>query len=174
VLQQGIDVVHSDADAVWLADPMADLLGSSQLDLVFSQGSVWPDDVHKRWGFVLCCGLFSIRANSQTLEFVSRWRSLLQDDGDDQRALNRLLLHEDVAWPEMESYSLSYKDQDFTCFHERMVGRTTELSVGLLPHRFYQRIAEPDSPAKVKHLLSDKNQSDVIQTLKANGCWIEV
>ena len=50
----GIDFVHSDADAVWLRDPIPEYFGPGETaDLVASQGTRHPPDVFGRWGFVL-------------------------------------------------------------------------------------------------------------------------
>jgi hypothetical protein len=54
---RGMGFVHSDADALWLAEPRPRISALTS-DLVFSQGTVWPSDVARAWGFVLCCGFF--------------------------------------------------------------------------------------------------------------------
>jgi hypothetical protein len=45
-------IVHSDCDAVWLGNPLP-LIDQCQSDMVLSQGTVWPPDVHAKHGLVL-------------------------------------------------------------------------------------------------------------------------
>ena len=55
-----IDFVHSDADAVWLKNPLISF-GKTAFDLLASQGTIWPLDVFEQWRFVLCCGFLGSR-----------------------------------------------------------------------------------------------------------------
>jgi len=66
----GVDFVHSDADAVWLRDPKL-YFADAEVDLVASQGTVWPPDVHRQFGFVLCCGLFHLRSTPVSRQLLT-------------------------------------------------------------------------------------------------------
>ena len=58
------DFIHSDADAIWLRDPV-DLWTSGDVDMSFSQGAIHPPDTHRALGFVLCCGFFRVNATAE-------------------------------------------------------------------------------------------------------------
>ena len=70
LIDRGIDFVHSDADAIWLRDPIPEYFRAEKdLDLIASQGTRWPPDVFDQWGFVLCCGLFYMRSTRPARRF---------------------------------------------------------------------------------------------------------
>lgn len=170
VLSSGYDVVHSDADAVWQADPFPYLTTLDE-DLVFSQGTFWPHDVYKDQRIVLCCGFFSVRANVRTVAFIEEWLDAMDRDHDDQRVLNRLLIAHGLSWNRQSDYELEYKDQAIKCYNnvERKVLQNG-LSVALLPHARFQRLLE-DKDAVVTHLLSEKRGEDTETTLRGYNLW---
>jgi hypothetical protein len=170
LLEEGYDIIHSDADAIWLKDPRQFLQTLPQ-DMVFSEGTIWPPDVQKKWGFVLCCGFFVMRSNQQTIGFAKRLAHRVREDKDDQVSCNRMLLEEGLIWDTpRETYMLSFRGYDFICSHECITGKTKTLSTVLLPHSKFQRIAEPSKDAYVKHLISEKNSENIMEVLSANSC----
>jgi len=170
LLEEGYDVIHSDADAIWLKDPQPFLQTLPQ-DMIFSQGTIWPPDVQEKWGFVLCCGFFMIHSNLQTVEFVKRLARRVRNDRDDQLSCNRMLLEEGLIWEiPKETYTLSFRGHDFTCSHKCITGKTKTLSTVLLPHSKFQRLAESSKDVYVKHLISEKSSDDIMEVLAANGC----
>ncbi|HEX9885676.1 MAG TPA: putative nucleotide-diphospho-sugar transferase [Longimicrobiales bacterium] len=171
VLALGVDVVHSDADAVWLRDPMGDPLGASAEDLVISQGTTWPREVHGRWGFVVCCGLFQVRANDVARRLLAEVAEDLRETGDDQASLNRVLARRDVRWEAPSPYRLEYDRTEIVCSREPLLGRAGPLTVAVLPHHLFQRIHRPAEAPYVKHLLAPKESRAKEEALKAAGCW---
>ncbi len=170
LLEKGYNIIHSDADAVWIKDPQPYLNKLSQ-DMIFSQGTYWPLDVHKKWKFVLCCGFFYIKSNKKTLDFMNQLAERVQIDKDDQVSCNRLLMEEGLSWniPE-NTYKLTFRDRDFICSTKCIFGKTDTLSAALLPHAKFQRIAEPSDDVYVKHLISEKNSDDIMEVLAENKC----
>ena len=69
LLDQGFGVIHSDADAVWVRNPLP-MMVAGGTEMVFSQGTVWPPDVHARRGIVVCCGLFYMKSTPAVREFM--------------------------------------------------------------------------------------------------------
>ncbi|MFQ3323674.1 MAG: hypothetical protein ACI90U_001497 [Pseudomonadales bacterium] len=172
LLSRGLDVVHSDADAVWLKDPInyCSKLGA---DLCFSQGTVWPPLVHEQLGAVLCCGFFLIKSTTRTIKLVDEWLEATLIDGDDQRALNELLLTKGLKWSYPEDYTINWQEKDFRCFNQvQFASLQDQTKVALLPHHLFQRIPEKKS-AIVKHPLSDKNGDSTESILKQNNCWAD-
>lgn len=68
VLASGLNVVHSDADALWLRDPSPLLAGS---DIVAER--IWgkPLSVVKDWGAAVCTGFYYLRAGAGTLSVAN-------------------------------------------------------------------------------------------------------
>lgn len=170
LLEEGYDIIHSDADAVWLKDPQP-YLNKLDQDMVFSQGTYWPLDVYEKWQFVLCCGFFYIKSNKNTLAFMKKLAKRVQSDKDDQVSCNRLLLEEGLHWEiPNDTYELTFRDRNFLCSDQCIFGKMDTLSTVLLPHSKFQRIAESSNDIYVKHLISEKNSDDIMEILEENGC----
>lgn len=170
LLELGYDLIHSDADAIWMKDPI-EYCNSFDIDMIFSQGTVWPDDVHNKLGVVVCCGFFYIRSNSKTIEFFAEWERRVLEDGDDQRALNCLLMSEGMEWPHDEDYNLIFRGKRFRCFNElQKIDIRNGLILALLPHSLFQRFPEIKE-AYVMHPISEKESSSTQIELRKHGCW---
>ena len=168
-LEKGIDVIHSDADAVWLKNPLG-YINEQDSDIVFSQGTFWPRDVHEKWGFVLCCGFFFIKSNSRTLQFMKDLKKRVELDKDDQVSVNRELLERDIEWEHFEFYERSFKDIKFKCFDQDIKGSAGDISVTLLPHAKFQRVHEVSEDPYIKHMVSEKNSLAILERLDECGC----
>lgn len=170
LLELGYDVIHSDADAVWLDDPIT-YCESLGVDVAFSQGTIWPPKVYDKLGVVLCCGFFYLRSSPQTIELLESWQSAIQVDCDDQKSLNELLMDKGLAWPVKEDYVLNWKGNSFRCFNEVQYAiLSNDLELALLPHSLFQRLPEAKA-AIVKHPLSEKTGASIEETLIINNCW---
>jgi hypothetical protein len=169
----GVDVIHSDIDAVWLRDPIPEYFSRHADHLVISQGTVWPDDVLKKQGFVLCCGLFYLRSGSETLTLLDDVLRDIATTNDDQISLNRLI-YASVTWDRqlISPYQFVFRGYRVTCSEGSIRGRCrkTGLRVTLLPHHLFQRLHMPDRPAFVKHLLSEKTGQDKFESFRQSGC----
>ncbi len=185
LLAAGESFVHSDIDAVWLGNPLeAGAAAGRGEDLLFSQGTVWPPDVHDRWGFVLCCGWFQARPTAAAQAFFRALEANVRESGDDQISVNRLLVAMGAAWATDRregragapgllrgaDYSLGFRDREVQCWREPLRGVTAGgLSVALLPHREFQRLPEAYPDALVKHYLTPKSCAHKLAALHAFG-----
>jgi len=168
LLDEGTTFVHSDLDAVWLQDPFTRPDLGQGSDLVFSQGTTWPNDVHEEHGFVVCCGWFLARPTHETKQFLAEVQDDVTRSGDDQMSVNRLLSARNIVWEgaRRPDYRLAVRGGEIDCWTTPMVGRSADrdLTVELLPHHQFQRVPE-SGPAIVKHLLSSKTVEDKIALL---------
>ena len=174
LLAAGEEFVHSDIDAIWIQNPLR--LGSAcgrEEDLIFSQGTVWPPDVHDRWGFVLCCGWFRAKPTLATQAFFQALEADVQATGDDQISVNRLLALLGAQWESSRTgdYQLPFRDRMVQCWLQPIRAKTAAgpLSVALLPQREFQRLPEASEHAVVKHYLTPKNCEQKLSALKAYG-----
>jgi hypothetical protein len=174
LLATGQEFIHSDADAIWLRNPLQE--GSARdrgEDLLFSQGTIWPPDVHERWGFVLCCGWFWARPTPVVGAFFKALESEVQKTGDDQICVNRLLAAAGLVWERAGrgDYQLAFQDHALQCWSApiRASLPTAPLSVALLPHGEFQRLPEPTDRAIVKHYLTPKNCDEKLTVLRRFG-----
>jgi hypothetical protein len=171
LLAAGEEFIHSDADAIWLRNPLEE--GSARDlrdDLLFSQGTVWPPDVHQRWGFVLCCGWFWARPTTLVHAFFEALEREVRTIGDDQICVNRLLAAAGAAWQHSgrSDYQLAFQDRPIHCWSApiRATFQAGPLTVALLPHGEFQRLPEPTDRAVVKHYLTPKNCEQKLITLR--------
>lgn len=101
MVQTGRDVIHSDADAMWLGDAAA-FMGQSYQDVdmacSMNVGGV-PRSARRRWGFNLCCGLFQVRGTAGGAALLQRVLEMMRGgaQGDDQVAFNSLPIEWDPA-----------------------------------------------------------------------------
>jgi hypothetical protein len=103
---EGTDMaVHSDLDAFWLK-PAIPLLEGQDFDMAFSIDYALPNEIVKKWGFILCCGFFAFRPNPRTNLLTARWLAETQKYFDDQIAINRLLDSLNVTWSDIDIQGL--------------------------------------------------------------------
>ena len=171
LMEKGHDIIHSDADAIWLKDPLPYLNDLPQ-DMIFSQGTIWPPDVQEKWGFVLCCGFFLLRSNPKTLQFMRDLLKRVNEDKDDQVSCNRLLLEMGADWNSPDKpYTIDFREKQFICSETVRYGKYGKLTLALLPHKKFQRIFEKTDDVYIRHLISEKNSENIVDVLKNTGCW---
>ncbi len=171
----GIDFMHSDLDAVWLADARAECFADPTLDLVFSQGTFLPAQAHAAWGFVLCCGLFAVRAGPAAAGFLAAVRARAAALRDDQVAVNLLLAESGAAWTREAGeapYRIAVHGRHFTCHRQLLRGAGAGVTVGLLPFHRVPRLAT-EGPALVKHPWAPRDPAARIAALRRSGVWRE-
>ncbi len=95
LLKCGYNVIFSDADAVWLRDPMAYVRGA---DIAFQRVIYHPPSVSSLWGFTACTGFVSFRHDTRTMSFLDRCIDEHQSFYCDQVAMNVALLEGDPDW----------------------------------------------------------------------------
>ena len=157
LLEAGYNLVHSDADALWLKNPLDDFIYDKGHDLIFSPGTYWPPEVHSEWGFVLCCGFFYAQCNAQTLAFFTELAQAVRIDRDDQICVNRLLLERGLSWESQDSYELVIRGKSVKYFTGPAEGNAGELNVCVLPHAQFQRLPAAEDDLYIQHWLSDKS-----------------
>ena len=163
VLEHGFNVVHSDVDAYWRADPVDEYIHAVDADIVASQGTIWPPEALHEWGFVLCSGFAAYRSTTNVIELLGRVEVLTREFGSDQRAFNVVLQEDGLKWQKgaRGNYQLAYKEREFTCFPYTLMGVGRSVRVALMPHRVIQRLPEPSSSLQpyVVHWVTKKGDA---------------
>ena len=172
-----IEFIHSDTDAVWLANPIPKYAGND-FDLLFSQGTDMPHEALSAWGFVLCCGFFWARPTPATRKLFDAWINRSEAQFDDQIALNRLLVDKGTKWERgsAASYPRKHRDVEFTCYTELIAGSCPSLGLrlGLFPHHAFPRLDTGGPHGFVRHILTAKEggtPDERIRLMRADGCW---
>jgi hypothetical protein len=171
----GYNVIHSDADAVWLKDPRP-LLATLEGDIVSSQGTVYPPSCHEAWVHVLCYGFIQFRATEATVQLLKTFANQAAgpEPFDDQSTLNERLLDEEISWDVEAPYQVPFRGREFTCSAQPIVGETGALRVVVLPHSQVQRFpnsVESDDGFYVRHPLSPKTAEGTEAVLRGINCW---
>jgi len=163
----GIDIICSDADAVWLRDPMP-WLADARFDLVFAPATNRPEPAWRRWGFTVSSGLFAARAGSVAADFLAAVRAT-GAVGDD--AFNAALLSRGVTWEDREpAYQLG-RSNPMLCFRDTLTGTGEGLRFALLPHHLFPRLPIAAPTARIRHPLGPDAPAGRMATLRAFGCW---
>lgn len=177
LLHAGEAFIHSDVDAVWLADPRGHIAGSDA-DMVFSQGTIWPPDVHDRHRLVLCCGFFSLTPSERVMGFINAVAARLDEDRDDQAAVNRVISSVIEGWLVEAPYEIAFRDTSFIASPvpiraiPRTDGNADWPTVAVLPHHIFPRLVEKlTKEMVVAHPLSGKSCADKRAYLSRLGIW---
>ena len=183
VLEMGIDVVHSDVDAVWCDSPLPFLRENPTADIIASSGTIWPPSALSKWGHVLCFGFVYFRSTKPVTWLVDKLATAsinFARQFDDQQILNQILCNLGVEWESNGGgYELIKNGQKFQCYEQTIAGGAklpdgSPISVALLPHRLFQRM--PNSIEKGKPVLAHPMPmrncgSDSETELRRINCW---
>lgn len=174
IIENDINFIHSDADAIWLRDPLREYFTKTS-DFVFSQGTIYPYAIKQQWGFVLCCGLFAVYSNPMTKILMKEFNKNIEIHQDDQVAINDLFNQKNIRWEMNSSYPVNLSSGDtFIASDEVFTGYGSYngevFSVNVLPHALFQRIYIADQPAYVRHILSNKNYQSKLDMFRDTGC----
>lgn len=178
LLDQGREVIHTDADAIWLKNPLP-IMRDCDADLVFSQGTVWPPDVHKKRGIVACCGVFYMRPVETVGNFLRqatiRMMGELEQNPsfDDQVTVNRMIDEELDHWEVHDPYEIGCRGKTFQASPEIIQGTCRSgLRVAILPHHAFPRIVrEIIAETVIAHPLSEKTDASKVDALSHLGLW---
>lgn len=176
------DFIHSDVDAVWLQNPIEDLLLREDYDLLFSSGTNYPLETARKLGFVACCGFFYVKASNSVGKLFEDIATASTISGDDQVGLNRVLSNSDFGWivsqgvyhlRKVSHFLDKTDDGKFLCSRQTIPGFSDayNLRVGILPHHLVQRIPQNNTDVYLKHPLASRDLEHRISTLAENGCW---
>ena len=186
ILNLGYDLIHSDADAFWIKDPIPEYFTDSSYDMMFSQGTAFPRSVFRQWGFVLCTGFYWSRSNDRTRLVMAALNEAVQQlNFGDQRALNEYFGEDrhQLEWhpEESDSYLLEIARKNIRIMCSRVpirgdfsspdLGNGLTIKIGVLPHHHFQRRHQAAEEAYVKHILFDDDYRSLHDMFVQTGCW---
>lgn len=173
LLENGYDVLLTDADALWLNNPFPYIEQYISSDIVSSRGS-FPESIGKKLGATLCMGFTFVKANEYTSKLWAEIAAQMakQPNPDDQREVNSVLFNHNLHYAIKPTYvgSTEYSTGHFTLHGH-------EYGVTLLPHAKFRRICDQEKVGDVKssvvaHCLSHqkvgKSKISMAETL---GMW---
>lgn len=148
LLRLGLNVIMSDADAVWLKNPMTEI-SNWEVDCAFQRVVYFPRAIAALWGFAACSGFAFFRSSAGTTALLEACIDEHRGVQDDQVAMNLALLSAGTRWaqnvlrPDLERVRTEADlISDFRREGRRPIrGRTKEHSLELmaLPHHQFWR-----------------------------------
>jgi len=94
-LEEGYDIIHSDTDALWLKNPIPNLIEANNQDIIMStvrHSGAFPPEVAEAFGFTCCMGWIFFRSNNETVNYLDRFLNTREIKGSDQKNFNEFLL----------------------------------------------------------------------------------
>ena len=176
IIEKGCNFIHSDADAVWLKNPIPKYFTSrNDLDLVISQGTIYPKNTFKKWGFVMCCGLFYVRGNLRTTQLFKEIEQHMKNTEyrkSDQKSLNKVIANKNINWDLGDWYAINMNKHKLQCSNTMMVGEGDDINVGVLPFKEFPRLEKYKDEPYVIHSLTPKDATKKQKQFKKKGLWL--
>lgn len=173
LLADGMDIVHSDADAVWLQNPLPEWF-DTDCEILFTQGTYWPAEVFETRRFVACCGCYLIKNTQASRVFLREALRRCEILRDDQIAMNLMLPRDIQSWQIQAPYEIQHQSWWITCSPSIMRTKAHGLTIGILPHAEYPRLmlgSTDQSRIKIAHPLSAQGVGPVAAMLKSHALW---
>jgi len=172
LVDKNIDFIHSDADAVWLKNPIPEYYDSfPSTDLMISQGTIWPENVQRLWGFVVCCGFFIMRSSPAMKMLWEKLEDSVLQTGDDQISMNYIIAGENIQWDIQSKYRVVFGKYHLLCSDQVIEGKGDTITVGVLPFKKFPRLHIPDTEPYISHVLTPKESKPKIEMLRKVGAW---
>jgi hypothetical protein len=180
LLNRGYDIVMSDADALWLQNPLRHF--PPTVDIAFQRVVYFPKAIVAEWGFAACSGFVCCRAKPGVVSFLDDCIQEHRKVQSDQLALNLALLEADTHWPSHHvngrPYGQSHLQQEDlrllfeTTARDSIVGSADRygLAVLALPHHEFWRhsfVRCSQSEMVICHPNSPKDDKEKIKVLGA-------
>lgn len=168
LLNSGMNVLMSDADAIWLKDP-TDLLRG---DIAASRGMM-PSDVASRFGVSVCMGFVYFRSVAPVRmlveEILDKGVQIPGEKFDDQTEFNNKLVEHDLKF----SKKLGYIESEEIDYGNVSIGEDMTIDIAMLDSRRFQRGMQKNDDAYIAHYLYDPaHAAETKQAqLKASGLW---
>ncbi|CAM9926050.1 unnamed protein product, partial [Scytosiphon promiscuus] len=173
-----VDVIMSDADALWVNDPTPELswLDIRDSDVVASRGT-FPRLLGEEWGSTICMGFVLFRARNVVgmAAFLSAMEELVKKTGDDQVSINTAAANLGITWE--KSSDMRYTESTSGAVGSAFDDGHEEghpFTVTLLPHSTYTRVCD-ETPVSdrtvVAHCFAAKKANVKTSWMEALNLW---
>lgn len=177
LLRAGHDMLLSDADAIWLKDPIEymSLVGAKYSNVVASRGSN-PKHLGHAWGSTLCFGFILFRAGGAGMStLINTVRQDAARLGNDQWAINEALNDFGIAWDPESDMVLDHSTRVGRGTVERLRDSDGEFVVTLLPHSTFTRRCGKtplSNDTVVAHCHSPEKGESMERWMKQSNLWV--
>jgi hypothetical protein len=159
-------LIHSDLDAIWKKNICEELFDEeNNIDLFFSQGTIFPIEHLRKHKFVLCCGFFCIKSNEKTIKFLNQYIDNLIKIKDDQRAINLNLI--DTKWNTNNNDPKYLPNKEYIYYDNDISGYNPNYNLNVLLISFNKIQREfLNNNGYIYHILTPKICSEKINLFK--------
>ena len=104
ILNVRVSVILSDIDAIWLQNPLPEVLQHAASSDIISSKGWFPTDLGRKWGSTVCLGFIFFKATLFTRRLLSEMSTQMRKERfdpsrvNDQYALNQILNDWGVSW----------------------------------------------------------------------------
>ncbi|CAM9369289.1 unnamed protein product [Hapterophycus canaliculatus] len=181
----GVDVIMSDADALWLNDPARELFygkawgGVGDSDVVASRGA-FPFELGEAWGTTMCMGFILFRAKNaaEMAAFLRVVEDLVLKTEDDQVSLNQAAAQLGIVW----DVGGDMRYEQSTGYGMGVIpaasiaatdggGEGLPVTVTLLPHSTYTRRCEQTPVSSARTVVAHCFFPEKLASVKTS--WME-
>jgi len=172
LLAQGVDVVLSDVDALWLDGPaiMQELSRHSSDNWLVASRAWWPWEQFHQWGATACMGFAYIKSCPFSLSFFGRLSEMTILD--DQIAVNVMLARLNVTWARtrMDVGSNSAVDRGVIAVRDENRQQVLHQGVVLLAHdRFLRQCHSNNKSISIANVVKEAKAH---VTLALDRAWL--
>ena len=177
LVMEGYDVIMSDADALWLGDPMEyfTLPGVRNSSVVASRGG-FPLYLSKKWGVTMCSGFILFRATGPAMDTLQRsMEAIVRRIGDDQMATNNAVDRLGIAW----DYESDMRYATSTALGrgtiETLHGDDGPFVITLLPHSAFTRKCNRtpiSNETVVAHCYTQRKVGNKVSWMQKEHLWL--
>ena len=158
LINQGMNIIHSDADAFWYKDPRQEYF-QTNADCIVSQGTFLPMHAYHKWRFVMCCGLMYFKCSAQGKMIVSKTFRHMNRSNDDQVSLNTVLINSTWDWKKDNLETFIFRNKKIKTPSKKVLSgynKEFKAHIEILPHRLFQRVKFSQKDAYVCHHIEGK------------------
>lgn len=165
LLEEGLDVLMSDNDALWLRDPLLDLRDIPG-NLLTSRGHWPPEYADPEYGTTMCMGFALFRAGGESMSTLLRiLQRHVADFGDDQIGINLAAQQLRIEWKYNDHSDMRYINST-GLGSASLVGLPSRFEVTYLPHNKYTRDCDStpiSSETVVAHCFPRNHREEAIK-----------
>lgn len=102
------NIIHTDSDCLWFKDILIEI-NNLDYDIIGSIAYGYPQNIVKKFGFVVCCGFYYIKYNKKTIYFFDNIIKQNINSTDDQILINNYIFNNSINMNDTNN-NLIYKE----------------------------------------------------------------
>ena len=128
------NIIHTDSDCLWFKNIIEEVK-NLDYDIIGSIAYGFPEDLVKKYGFILCCGFYYIKYNNKTKDFFDKIINQQLNSNDDQILMNTYIFNNKKSilnynnHPFITKYIETNDNLEIAILHDTIISRTYQPSL---------------------------------------------